>query len=289
MSLKKFQFIQEDLKNLLEKVDVSQLTPLKGTSVCITGCAGFVGTWLCELINYLNTQYKFNTKVYALDRDIEKIRQAAPHLFNSQEFEFKKADVRYLSELPKETQYIIHAAGIPDNREHESNPYDVMTTSAAGTESLLKVADRLSDLRMFVNLSSALVYGGFQNREKPVKESDPFIGTTFSSYIAGKVYSEALTIAFRQQYRVPSIIIRPFTFLGPYQTLSSPWALNNFIRDALDGGTIKILGTGKTSRSFLYGSDVAFWILRMTLSGDSGAVITWEAPKLSSSRQLLNM
>lgn len=279
MSVKKYQFIQEDLGKLFEGVDSKDLTLLKGASICITGCSGFVGTWLCEIINYLNDHHKFGTRVYAIDREIDKLKTTAPHLLSAKNFEFKKIDVRHLSELPKDIQFIIHAAGTPDNRFHELNPVDVMTTSALGTENILKISDRLSDLRMFSNLSSALVYGNFNAREKPIKESDACIGSSFSPYVAGKIYAESLTIAFRQQFRIPSLIIRPFTFIGPFQTLTSPWALNNFIRDALSGSTIKMLGSGKTNRSFLYGSDMAFWILKMTLQGESGSIYNLGSPE----------
>ncbi|OFZ29746.1 MAG: hypothetical protein A2622_11035 [Bdellovibrionales bacterium RIFCSPHIGHO2_01_FULL_40_29] len=272
MSLKQVQFIEEDLKKLFSKAGISKLNHLKKTNVCITGGSGFVGTWILELINFLNVHHKFETTVTVIDRDFEKLKKNSPHLSESTAFKLQRTDIRYLVELPRETNYIIHCAGSPDNRTHAINPVDVMSTCSAGTECILKATDRLSDLRMFANLTSCLVYGNFNTISKPVKESDLLlVNNELSPYIAGKIYSEVLTSAYRQQYRTPSIVIRPFTFIGPHQTLTSPWALNNFIHDAIKGTTIKVLGTGKTVRSFLYGADVAYQVLTLVLNGESGA------------------
>jgi dTDP-glucose 4,6-dehydratase len=64
--------------------------------------------------------------------------------------------------------------------------------------------------------------------------------------------------------------VRPFAFIGPYQLIEKPWAINNFIRDSLMGGPIRILGNGDTVRSYMYGSEMAYWMLRILLSGKSG-------------------
>ena len=291
MSLKKFQFIQEDLKNLFQKVDIQSLDQLKEKNIFISGCSGFVGIWLCEMINYLNTTKNFKTKVYGIDIQLDRLKNEAPHLLNEKLFNFKKEDVRYLSDLPKDINYVIHCAGHPDHRFHSTNPVDVLTTTANGTENILKAADRLSELLMFVNLSSGLVYGDFEKRDQKNKESDELVIKSQSAYISAKIFSESITQSYRQQYRLPAINIRPFTFIGPFQALTSPWAVNNFINDGLSGSVIKVLGTGETVRSFLYGSDVAFWILSMCLFGQSGETYNLgssEAVDLKTVAQLVN-
>jgi dTDP-glucose 4,6-dehydratase len=64
--------------------------------------------------------------------------------------------------------------------------------------------------------------------------------------------------------------VRPFTFIGPYQALSGPWAVNNFILDAMSNRSIKVLGDGRTVRSLMYGSDMAFWILTFLTKSEAG-------------------
>jgi dTDP-glucose 4,6-dehydratase len=65
--------------------------------------------------------------------------------------------------------------------------------------------------------------------------------------------------------------IRPFTFAGPYQELDRPWALNSFMRDALTGNAIRVHGDGSARRSYLYGSDAAWWTLAALVNGSDGA------------------
>ncbi len=291
MSFKKFQFIQQDFKNLFEKSDVNALSNLKNKTVFITGCAGFVGLWICEIINYLNTAHNYNVSVFGIDIQFDRMKNEAPHLMNIKQFTFKQNDVRYFSDIPKETNYIIHCAGQPDHRFHSTNPVDVLTTIANGTENILKAADRLSELLMFVNLSSALAYGHFESRNEPIQETEALILKSNSPYVSAKIYSESMTQSYRQQYRLPTLNLRPFTFIGPFQTLTSPWAVNNFINDALSGSAIKVLGTGETVRSFLYGSDVAFWILNICLRGESGETFnigSSEAVALKTVAEIVN-
>ena len=81
---------------------------------------------------------------------------------------------------------------------------------------------------------------------------------------------ETLCAVYRNQHRLPIINARPFAFIGPYQLLDRPWAINNFIRDSLLGGPIRILGDGETVRSYMYPSDMAWWLLRILVQGTSG-------------------
>jgi dTDP-glucose 4,6-dehydratase len=68
------------------------------------------------------------------------------------------------------------------------------------------------------------------------------------------------------------VTIRPFAFIGPYQSLDRPWAINNFLSDALNKGPIRILGDGSTVRSYMYPSDMVNWVLNILLRGKNGFV-----------------
>ncbi len=70
-----------------------------------------------------------------------------------------------------------------------------------------------------------------------------------------------------QRDKLPVVTARPFAFIGPYQGLDKPWAVNNFLRDALLGVPIRILGDADTVRSYMYPSDMAFWLLAILAEG----------------------
>ena len=80
--------------------------------------------------------------------------------------------------------------------------------------------------------------------------------------------------------------MRPFSLMGPYQPLRGPWAVNNFIFDLINGISIKILGDGETVRSFLFGSDAAFWILKSVINAESGDIYNLGSPEGISLKEL---
>jgi nucleoside-diphosphate-sugar epimerase len=260
---------------------VEQLAPLRRATLVVTGGTGFLGTWLAELVARLNDRHGFGAQVVLVARSTDRFKLACPHLAAREDVRALKADVRHMFEVPKETSFLVHAAANPDNRFHATNPIETMTVIGEGTSSILRAADRCSDLRMFVNVSSGLVTGSQPMDLERIPESHPgapAAGSVSSAYAEAKRYAETLCAAARSQGRIPLVIARPFAFIGPYQSLDSPWAINNFVRDALRGDAIRVFGDGQTVRSYMYATDMAFWILRLATAGTSGLVYNVGSP-----------
>lgn len=279
MSLKQAAMVREDCQASL-KIAQQTLAPLRNSSVFIIGGTGFVGTWLAEAIACLNDEHAFNIQVTLAAREVDQFGTVAAHLATRSDIRLVRADVRYLSEFPAETNWVINAAGSPDNRVHTSDPLRTANTIVAGTGAALEAATRLPELRGFLQLSSGLVNGA---SPAPVREED-FFGQDclrFNSlYTESKRMCEALCTAFVNQHRMRVVVARPFAFMGPYQLLDRPWAINNFLRDAIHGGPIRILGDADTVRSYMYPSDMAASALAILVLGRSG-----QAYNLGSSEQ----
>lgn len=265
-------FINEDLTRIYSSV-ATQLSESYGNCFLITGGAGFLGTWLCEWLMYLNRNENAGIKVFILDRDSSQFEQRFTNEINSQEIKLLKGDVRSLTEIPRCVNYIIHAAATPDTSFHVSCPMDTMTSIAEGTASMLRAASRLNDLKAILNVSSSGVYANAE----AMRLAEDSAGLQFnqnlsSAYAESKRYSEKLCQAARNELRLPIVSVRPFTFCGPYQSLSSPWILNTFINDALNNRQIRIYGDGQTVRGVMYGADFAVWSLIILLHARSGEV-----------------
>ena len=79
------------------------------------------------------------------------------------------------------------------------------------------------------------------------------------------------TFFVRETEGMHLVFLATGTGIAPVKAMLEPWAMNNFIRDALSGREIRVHGEGTSRRSYLYGSDVAAWLLQACLAGQDGA------------------
>ncbi len=248
------------------------LAPLRGAHLFISGGTGFLGAWLLELIQVLNSDYGFGLRVTVFSRQASVFAQRWPHLGRASGFTFQDGDIRYISELPRDLDYIIHAAALTDRRLFASQPVMVAETNTLGTLRLLRASNLLEQIKNVVLLSSGLVYGTQPWDQPSINES--FCGTlpcntVHSVYSESKRFAEILAHCVISENRLPVTVLRAFAFVGPYQSLSLPWAVTEFVRDSFSGGPIRIMGDGSTVRSIMYGSDFAYWVLAALAKGNS--------------------
>lgn len=249
-------------------------TKLGFQHLAVTGGTGFLGTWIAETVAALNDEYHLGITVDLYARNTGDWARKYPHLAARTDLNLKSQDVRSPFEFSRNTNFVVHAAGIPNNRVHSSDPLRVQQTTVLGMNNALEAATQLDNLVRFLNVSSCLV-SGTPNRPGALKESDFFplaCAQLHTIYAESKRAAESLATIYRSQFRMPVSTIRPFTFAGPYQELDRPWALNNFLRDVLTGGDVRIHGDGSARRSYLYGSDAAWWTLAALVNGENGAV-----------------
>jgi nucleoside-diphosphate-sugar epimerase len=249
-------------------------TKLGLTRIAVTGGTGFLGTWIAEMIATLNDEYDLKITLDLYARNISEWEKKYPHLSSRSDIRLYSQDVRSSFQFHSATNYVIHAAGVPNNRVHASDPLRVIQTTIDGIRNTLDAASQLDNLTRFINVSSGLVSGA-PNRPGPLFESDYFpipSGQLHLVYVDAKRTAESIATVYRSKLRMPVSTIRPFTFAGPYQSLDRPWAINSFLGDAIMARDIRIHGDGSARRSYLYGSDAAWWILSALINGIDGAV-----------------
>jgi nucleoside-diphosphate-sugar epimerase len=263
------EFISKDFEISLQDIE-NKLNPLKNKIILITGGTGFIGSWLTHLIIYLNENLNYNIKLFLIAREQPNYLDITKYSF----IEFIRRDVRNYFEIPQDVNYIIHAAASPDTRFHASQPLKTIETIVNGTTNVLQAATRIPDLLNIIHISSGLIYG---KNETGIYQEDTSFGKLDCSqlnaiYSESKRLSETIAIGFKNQFRLPLTIIRPFTFIGAFQNLEKPWAFNSLLRDALLKQPLRILGNGEVKRGYMYGSDMAVWLLTALVNAKTGSI-----------------
>ncbi len=287
MHNKLLEIIKADCQEVIAPTAPS-LDKLKNQLVYITGGSGFVGTWLTEAVTFLNDNYNFNTSLILVSRNVDSFKENMPHLAARKDVSFVSADVKNIFEVPGDVSYVIHAAATPDNRKHASDPLGVMETITRGTSAVIDASVRLNSLKKILNISSGQIYGKQGDVEAISEHYNGSIdcNTITSVYPEAKRYAETVCCAYWSLFKIPIVTARPFSFIGPYQRLDKPWAINNFIRDALRSSTIRILGNGEPLRSYMYPSDMAHWLLRVLVDGKPSAAYNVGSPEGISLKDL---
>lgn len=257
-----------------------ELEPLRQSKLVVVGATGFIGTWIAEMVAALNDEYQFGIRLSFISRSTDQFASRLPHLANRADVHLIKSDVRQLGQFPMDADWVIHAAANPDVRTHASNPLDTASVIVDGTTSVVRTAERLSRLKMLLYLSSGLVCGTQPASKNGIAENALGAPPPEASFIYpnAKRFAETICSAARAQSRIPVLVARPFSFIGPYQPLDTPWAQTTFLSDALRGKAIRVLGDGQVVRSYLYGSDAAYWFLKILTAGQSGDVVNVGSP-----------
>jgi nucleoside-diphosphate-sugar epimerase len=266
-----FALVRSDAEAVLA-ASAERLAPLRGQHVFISGGTGILGTWLLELITVLNEHHGFGLKVTVFSRNARTFGARWPHLGNQPWVKWQEGDIRHLTELPRDVRYVIHAAGLTDRRLFASQPTAVAEVNSQGTLRILRAANLLEDVQKFVLLSSGLVYGA-QPWDLP-QIDEKFAGPLRSNdvnsvYAESKRFAEVAAQCAISESKLPVVTLRPFAFVGPYQSLQLPWAVTDFIRDSFSGGPIRIMGDGVTVRTIMYASDFACWVLAALANGQA--------------------
>ena len=257
------------------------LEDIRNQKILITGGTGFVGTWISEYISFLNDNFNFNVNIILISRDIDAFKVKCPQLCTRKDIKLISKDVRNIDELPIDVNYVIHSAASPDNRHHVSDPIETISVITKGTQNIIDNAFKLPNLKKILYLSSGQIYGKVTNDNNSISEHDfgPLDCNSITSiYPESKRLAESICCAFWSLYKLPITIARPFSFIGPYQLLNKPWAVNSFINDALFSKTVRIIGNGEPIRSYMYPSDMTVWILKILLDGIPGKAYNVGSP-----------
>ncbi len=247
--------IQQDIEHIKEVVKGEQFSNKK---VLVTGGAGFIGSWLCDVL------IDFNAEVTVID-DLSTGRpKNIDHLSNNPKFRFIQADVCKI-EIGEKFDFILHMAGHASPDEYQVHPIETLQTSALGTFSMAELARKNDATLLFASTSET--YG--DTAVIPTPETywgnvNP-IGPR-SCYDEGKRFAEALLMAYGKEYGLDVRVPRIFNSYGPRLREDGLYgrALSRFILQALTNQPITVYGDGKQTRSFCYITDTVTGLILLT-------------------------
>lgn len=225
--------------------------------VLVTGGAGGIG---CNLVKAL---HKEGARIIVLDNLSSGSEDNVTGIPGVQLVKESITNDSVLAEIFSHAlDYVFHLAASFANQKSIEEPLEDLETNIAGTLKLLQYAVKLKKLPKFVFSSSSCVYGhsGGMTTEETVPVPDTPYGI---SKIAGENYVRF----FFQYYGLPSVILRYFNCYGPgeypgkYRNV-----IPNFMKLAMDGKPLIIMGTGEESRMFTFVTDIVQGTIKAAIS-----------------------
>ncbi|KQW46607.1 MULTISPECIES: NAD(P)-dependent oxidoreductase [unclassified Roseateles] len=241
---------------------------LDGQRLMLSGATGFFGKSLLALLAWLHERgQRFD--VVGLSRDPQRFFALEPWAARLPWFTLLRADVKEAWPGDGAFDTLLHAATDTHSHAH-SDLQDVFDGIVAGTRQALAFAGGHGVRRLLLTGSGAQ-YGAL-----PPGPADEAHGLACDATQPGSAYGEAkraaelLAALHAQRHGTAVIPTRCFAFVGPGLDLDGHFAIGNFIRDALAGGPLRLSSDGSAVRSFLYGADLAWWLLHLLQAAPAG-------------------
>jgi len=258
--------LSSDINAILQNLGEASF---QGKTVLVTGGAGFLGSWICEVL------VSQGAKVVCLDNLSSGLKENIEHLLQNDNFQFMERDITEPLYIKDRVDLVLHLASRASPFEFETFPLEILRANTIGTLNALELARKHKSAFLFASTSET--YGN----PAVVPTPESYYGYVNSIGIRGcydesKRCGEAYVMAYRKQYGMDVRIARIFNTYGPRIRPDGIYgrAIPRFISQALNGEPITVFGRGEQTRSFCYVTDQVVGLLRLASSQKaSGEVI----------------
>ena len=235
--------------------------PLRGARILIVGASGFVGSWLAAVLIYAKRLYSLDYEVTLSFRSLEKMIYSLrldllPEVLSIQ------GDLHEVSEhiIFHDLNYshVIHAATSTSTKFMATDTECVLN----GTAALLKaVTSKVKPILM--HLSSGAVYGADARENLVILETEAKSNLSSWEYAKCKDGLEKLVVRETLAGNLYGCNPRLFSFIGPLIPINETFAIGEFVMKALSKQEIIVRGSKKSTRSYMYPTDLISWLLRI--------------------------
>lgn len=260
---------QNDIRRVLP--NIKNLEQLKGKSVLITGVSGMIGSFLADLLMYLNINSDYGVDIWALGRDEHALRKRFASYEDNKNWHMLIQDVTKPMSCDMHVNYIIHAAGDGYPEAFRKRPVETMTPAFIGTLNMLEYAKKVSANRVLY-VSSGEIYGQAVEQEDGfVEDYSGYVDSTSvrSCYPMAKRAAETLMVSYAYEYDIETVIVRPSHIYGPCFSDKDNRATAQFIRNVRAGEDIVLQSQGRQMRSYTYVADCGSALLCVLLNGEN--------------------
>lgn len=256
--------IQSDLEDIAG-FDPSLWLSLKGKNIFATGCTGFIGGWIIHSFLYFNQKYDLGASLTLLTRNKQKLLAHFPAAADKSII-IHEGDITSFNFPQGNFEYIIHGATEVAPMQNGNNQSGFLDNAYLGTKRIIEFS-RLAATQRILFLSSGAAYGA-QPLDLPVFQENyagaPLTTLPTSSYGEAKRFAEQMLF---NESQFETVSARIFATCGPFIPLESKFAFINFLEDCLRGKDITINDNGRSTRSYLYASDLALWLWHLLMKG----------------------
>lgn len=214
----------------------------------VTGGAGFVGSHLVDSL--LDDGFE----VTSLDNFGSGRPRNLEHI-DTERFDSVDHDVRDPFPELGNVDYVFHFASRASPTDFESHAVEIALTNSEGAHNALTFARDHDACAVLASTSE--VYGDPEVHPQTEEyNGNVNVRGPRAPYDESKRFSEALAVAFRQQYDVDIRTVRIFNTYGPRMRPDDGRVIPNFLSQALRGDDLTVYGDGTQTRSFCYVDDL---------------------------------
>lgn len=260
-----------DLTYIFDKLDLDEKEKLKGSSILITGCAGFLGYYFMSFLSDYSEQLGIKRLIGIDNFKLGKSKWITDLSDQNCKIELYTLDITqfYLFDTDKinDIDFVIHMASIASPTHYRKYPLETVDANVLGLRALLDFYKQKS-IKGFLFFSSSEVYGDpfpeFIPTAEDYRGNVSMIGPR-ACYDEAKRFGETLCYLYAEKFQMPISIVRPFNNYGPGMRLNDKRVPADFAKAILEKQQLVMFSDGKPTRTFCYVSDAIVGYLKALL------------------------